>query len=92
MVKQSTALNLEALVEVAPAKRRSRVSNPIDSVIGVIDKQALLDALDAMQPLSMAHAENVGAWSSAIASYLQQHPATSLVEAQQNLKMLLVAL
>ncbi|MBD2035327.1 hypothetical protein H6F76_09860 [Leptolyngbya sp. FACHB-321] len=59
---------------------------------GVIDKQALLDALDAMQPLSRAHAENVGAWSSAIADYLQQHPSTLLVEAQQSLKMPLVEL
>jgi hypothetical protein len=57
------------------------VSHPIDSVAGVIDKQALLDALDAMQPLSMAHAENLSAWSGAIADYLQQYPAVSLVEA-----------
>jgi hypothetical protein len=92
LVKQSTALNLEALVEAAPAERRSRVSHPLDSVAGVIDKQALLDALDAMQPLSMTHAENVGDWSSAIATYLQQHPAVSLVEAQYSLKMPLVEL
>ncbi|SRR5579883_573271 len=92
LVKQSTALNLDALVEAAPAERRSRVSNPIDSVAGVIDKQRLLDALDAMQPLSVAHTENVGDWSRAIATYLQQHPSVSLVEAQHNLKMPLVEL
>jgi len=92
LVKQSTSLNLEALVEAAPAERRSRVTNPIDSVAGVIDKQTLLDALDAIQPLSAAHAENVGDWSKEIATYLQQHPATSLVEAQCNLKMPLVEL
>jgi len=91
-VKQSTALNLEALVEAAPAERRSRVTNPIDSVAGVIDKQALLDALDSMQPLTVTHAENVGDWSRAIANYLQQHPAISLVEAQHSLKMPLVEL
>lgn len=92
LVKQSTALNLEALVETAPAERRSRVSNPIDSVAGVIDKQRLLDALDSIQPLSVAHAENVGDWSRAIVSYLQQYPAVSLVEAQRSLKMPLVEL
>ena len=92
LVKQSTALNLDALVEAAPPERRSRVSHPIDSVAGVIDKQALLDALDSMQPLSMAHAENVGDWSSAIANYLQQHPAVSLMEAQHSLEMPLVEL
>ena len=92
LVKQSTALNLDALVETAPPERRSRVSHPIDSVAGVIDKQALLDALDSMQPLSMAHAENVGDWSSAIATYLQQHSAVSLMEAQHSLEMPLVEL
>jgi hypothetical protein len=92
LVKQSTALNLDALVEAAPPERRSRVSHPIDSVAGVIDKQALLDALDSMQPLSMAHAENVGDWSSAIATYLQQHSAVSLMEAQHSLEMPLVEL
>ena len=92
LVKQSTALNLEVLVEAAPAERRSRVTNPIDSVAGVIDKQTLLDVLDEMQPLSVVHAENVGDWSRAIANYLQQHPAISLVEAQHSLKMPLVEL
>lgn len=92
LVKQSTSLNLEALVEAAPAEQRSRVSHPIDSVAGVIDKQTLLDALEAMQPLSIVHAENVGDWSKAITSYLQQHAAVSLVEAQQTLKMPLVEL
>jgi hypothetical protein len=92
LVKQSTALNLDALVETAPPERRSRVSHPIDSVAGVIDKQALLDALDSMQALSMAHAENVGDWSSTIATYLQQHPAVSLMEAQHSLEMPLVEL
>lgn len=92
LVKQSTALNLDALVESAPAERRSRINNPIDSVAGVIDKQTLLNALDSMQPLSVAHAENVGDWSRAIASYLQQHPAVSLVEAQHSLNMPLVEL
>ncbi|XHX78524.1 MAG: hypothetical protein RBJ76_00870 [Stenomitos frigidus ULC029] len=92
LVKQSTSLNLEALVEAAPAERRSRVTHPIDSVAGVIDKQTLLDALDSIQPLAVVHAENVGDWSSAIANYLQQHPAISLVEAQHSLKMPLVEL
>lgn len=92
LVKQSTSLNLDALVEAAPAERRSRISHPIDSVAGVIDKQRLLDALDAIQPLSAAHTENVSDWSKAIASYLQQHPAISLVEAQRRLKMPLVEL
>jgi thymidine phosphorylase len=92
LVKQSTSLNLDALVEEAPAERRSRISHPIDSVAGVIDKQALLDALDAMQPLPMAHVENVGDWSKAIANYLQQHPVTSLVDAQHSLKMPLIEL
>ena len=92
LVKQSISLNLDALVEAAPAERRSRVTHPIDSVAGVIDKQTLLDALEAIQPLAVVHAENVGDWSSAIASYLQQQPAVSLLEAQQTLKMPLVEL
>jgi hypothetical protein len=92
LVKQSTAFNLEALVEAAPAERRSRVRNPIDSVAGLIDKQTLLDALEAIQPLAVVHAEKVGDWSSAVASYLQHHAAVSLVEAQQTLKMPLVEL
>ncbi|MBD2075402.1 hypothetical protein H6F86_16160 [Phormidium sp. FACHB-592] len=92
LVKQSTSLNLEALVEAAPAERRSRVTNPIDSVAGVLDQQTLIDVLEAMQPLSVAHAENVGDWSVAIVSYLQQHPSISLVEVQQTLKMPLVEL
>jgi hypothetical protein len=92
LVKQSTALNLDALVEAAPPERRSRVTHPIDSVAGVIDKQTLLDALDAIQPLAVVHAENVGDWSAAIANYLQHHPAISLVEAQHSLKMPLVEL
>lgn len=91
-VKQSTALNLDTLVEAAPPERRSRITNPIDSVAGVIDKQTLLNALDSMQPLSVAYAENVGDWSSTIANYLQQHPVTSLVDAQHSLKMPLIEL
>lgn len=90
LVKQSTSLNLDVLVEAAPTERRSRLRNPIDSVAGVIDKQTLLDTLEAMQPLSAAHTEKVEDWSSAIASYLQQQPAALLVDAQRSLKLSLV--
>jgi hypothetical protein len=97
---QSQSLDLDHLFEpiapnLYPENRKSREG----SVVGGLDKQTLLEALDLQmeaglseteafnQVLSVAHAEEIGTWTAQISSYLTEHPLTSLEELSESLRL-----
>lgn len=78
LVQQTMYLNLEGLVRSKPKSPRRRP--PSGSIVGTVDKQTLLDALDAIEQqeatqqsaLSVAHDEDVSAWIGAITQWINQ--------------------
>jgi hypothetical protein len=108
---QSLTLDVSDLFEEPepiqyPANRKKTSSQEEGSIIGEVDKNALLDWVDQMaaaQPLDelemteqirdLAHGENVEEWSKAIAHYLQHFGSTiCLPDLQQALGMPIVEL
>jgi hypothetical protein len=108
---QSLTLDVSDLFEEPepiqyPANRKKTSSQEEGSIIGEVDKNALLDWVDQMaaaQPLDelemteqirdLAHGENVEEWSKAIAQYLQRFGSNiRLPDLQQMLKMPMVEL
>lgn len=107
---QSLSLDVTALFDEPepvqyPANRKQKTSSQEEgSVVGDVDKEALLNWLDqtvAEPPLNetqmveqirdLAHGENVEAWSRAIAQYLTQVQSTiRLTELQRKLDMPMV--
>lgn len=89
LVQRSQSLNLDSLIQSAPAEHRQR---PSGSIVGVVDKSQLLAALtDLVDPVQVAHSENVGEWSEAIAQFMQETPGPiALSELQQSLGLSLV--
>jgi hypothetical protein len=108
---QSLTLDVSDLFEEPepiqyPANRKKTSSQEEGSIVGEVDKNALLDWVDQMtaaQPLDelemaeqirdLAHGENVEEWSKAIAQYLQCFGSNiRLPDLQQALKMPIVEL
>ena len=108
---QSLTLDVSELFEELepiqyPANRKKTSSQEEGSIVGEVDKNALLDWVDQMtaaQPLDelemaeqirdLAHGENVEEWSKAIDQYLQRFGSTiRLPDLQQALKMPIVEL
>jgi hypothetical protein len=108
---QSLTLDVSELFEEPepiqyPANRKKTSSQEEGSIVGEVDKNALLDWVDQMtaaQPLDelemaeqirdLAHGENVEEWSRAIDQYLQRFGSTiRLPDLQQALKMPIVEL
>jgi hypothetical protein len=106
---QSLSLDVTDLFEVPdpvqyPANRKGKSVQATGSVVGEVDKTALLNWVDqretepsldetqmAEQLRKLAHGENVEAWSQAIAHYLNQTQSPiHLLELQQALKMPMV--
>ncbi|MBV8885396.1 MAG: hypothetical protein JO235_15575 [Chroococcidiopsidaceae cyanobacterium CP_BM_RX_35] len=105
LVRQSLHVNLDDLIQVPEYKYvrsgESSQSAAGDSIVGHVDKDALLKALEHQQSecevddeaakaraLDVAHNEDVSAWVNAIAHWMQQHSRSrtvSLVELQQEL-------
>ncbi|MBD2101007.1 hypothetical protein [Leptolyngbya sp. FACHB-261] len=98
LVRQTMAFDLAKLLEPPiPEQRRKRVGavETGESITGVVDKAVLLEALDeiapteASDPLAVAHAEDVAAWSQAVLGWLDRlatNKAVSLLELQQGLE------
>jgi len=109
---QSLSLDMTDLFEEPaliqyPANRKKKSSTQTDgSVVGEVDKDALLNWVDQMaaeksldeaemaaQIWDLAHEENVEEWSRAIARYLQRFGSKILLtDLQQALEMLIVEL
>lgn len=108
---QSLTLDVSELFEEPepiqyPANRKKTSSQEEGSIVGEVDKNALLDWVDQMtaaQPLDelqmaeqirdLAHGENVEEWSKAIAQYLQRFGSQILLpDLQQALEMPIVEL
>ncbi|MBW4582037.1 MAG: hypothetical protein KME42_20935 [Tildeniella nuda ZEHNDER 1965/U140] len=106
---QSLTLDVSDLFEEPepiqyPANRKKTSSQEEGSIVGEVDKNALLDWVDQMtaaQPLDelemaeqiqdLAHGENVEEWSKAIANYLDQTKSPiRFLELQQMLKLSIV--
>ena len=96
-------LDLEALIELPMPERRTRRTNSGSglSVAGTVDKAALLEVLEQMSadsasttvdPLQVAHSEDISAWQRAIALWMQQSGSktVSLMQLQQALDMPLI--
>ncbi|MBD2105167.1 hypothetical protein [Leptolyngbya sp. FACHB-261] len=101
LVRQTMAFDLAELLEppVPEQRRRGARVETGESIAGVVDKAVLLEALDEMapteasDPLAVAHAEDVVAWSQAVLGWLERlatSRAVSLLELQQGLEMPLV--
>lgn len=83
-------------------RRRQKFPNDGRSVVGVVDKAALLKAVEQEPELSdeaardkalaVAHNEDISAWQRAIAHQMQQHSeqAVSLMQLQQALEIPLI--
>lgn len=108
---QSLSLDVTDLFEEPeplqyPANRKKKTLSQEGSVVGEVDKEALLNWVDQMeqeQPLNelqmaeqireLAHGESVEEWVRAIAQYLQHlHSNIRLPDLQQALKMSIVEL
>ncbi len=111
-VRQTMQVDLEQFIEPPvslprrPPQRSPQEEAEEQSVVGVIDQMALLQALDeqmSQEPglteaevfnraMAVAHEEDVSAWVEAIAQWMQADatPAVSLLELQRSLKMPLV--
>ncbi|MGA7932027.1 MAG: hypothetical protein WCA35_00455 [Kovacikia sp.] len=107
---QSLTLDVSELFEEAepiqyPANRKKTSSQEEGSIVGEVDKNALLDWVDQMtaaQPLDelemaeqirdLAHGENVEEWSRAIAQYLHFRSNIRLPDLQQALGIPMVEL
>lgn len=111
-VRQTMQVDLEQFIEPPvslprkPPQRSPHEEAEEQSVVGVIDQMALLQALDAQmsqepglteaevfnRAMAVAHEEDVSAWVEAIAQWMQADatPAISLLELQRSLKMPLV--
>lgn len=108
LLRQSMSLDLEELMaEPEPVTRQWRSLNLTsgESVAGVIEKEVLLEAFNTeielveaqaeaqARALTIAHAEDVSAWSAAIARWLREHSSgqrVTLMELHQGLGMTLV--
>lgn len=85
MLRQTMTLDLDALLEPPPLYPRSSHSNS-QSVAGIVDKVAMLDALDEMvakrsdeeDPTQVAYVEDISAWSRAIAEHFSSRQVQSL--------------
>jgi hypothetical protein len=89
LVQQSQSLNLDNLIQPAPPERRQR---PSGSIVGAVEKSQLLAALTSLvDSVQVAHSENVGEWSEAIARFMEntQGPI-ALSELQQSLGLSLI--
>jgi hypothetical protein len=101
-IRQTMTLNLDEILEQPnPQHRASRpaISEPIESVMGQVDKAALLKMVDELdvqsakeQALAVAHDEDVSAWSRAIAQWMRQQnmDVFQLMQIQHELDMPLV--
>ncbi|MDV2997736.1 MAG: hypothetical protein N4J56_007441 [Chroococcidiopsis sp. SAG 2025] len=94
LLRQTMTLDLDALLEPPPLYPRSSHSNS-QSVAGVVDKAAVLNALDEMaadhldeDPGLVAHAEDISVWPRAIAEYFNSRQVQNLpmVELVQNVQ------
>lgn len=112
-VRQSMAVDFEQFIESLaglprkPPERQSLADEP-DSVVGVLDQVALLQALDEQmrqqpglteleafnQAIGLAHAEDASAWNTAIAQWLREHQIVTvpLVQLQRAMGMPLIQL
>jgi hypothetical protein len=95
---QSQSLDLDHLFEAIepnlyPENRKPREG----SIVGELDKQSLLEALDVQmetglseaeafnQALSVAHSEDISTWAEQIESYLLKHSSTSIDDLSRSL-------
>ncbi|PSB43922.1 hypothetical protein C7B80_22345 [Cyanosarcina cf. burmensis CCALA 770] len=94
LLRQTMTLDLDALLLPPPLYPRSSHSNS-QSVAGVVDKAAVLNALDEMaadrldeDPRLVAHAEDISVWARAIAEYFSSRQVQNLpmVELVQNVQ------
>ncbi len=100
-------LDLSELMEPSVPKQRQRqpLASSVDFVAGPVDKPALLEAFDSeielveaqaqaqSRAMAVAHDEDVSAWASAIARWMEQRDnaeAISLVQLQQELRIPMV--
>jgi HD-GYP domain-containing protein (c-di-GMP phosphodiesterase class II) len=105
LVRQTMSLDLTALLEAPePEHRTRRTPSEPGSVVGTVDKAALLQVIEEIEahsseavrcadPLSVAHSENVAQWTTAIARWMEprcDREAVSLIQLQQALGMPLV--
>jgi len=107
LVRQTMSLDLSELMEVPVAEQRQRqpLAPYADSVVGPVDKAALLEAFDSeikaveaeaqQQPgaLSAAHEEDVSGWAATITKWLklrQNFELVSLMQLQQGVGMSLI--
>jgi len=105
LVRQTMTLDLTALLEAPePEHRTRRTPSEPGSVVGTVDKAALLQVIEEIEaqsgeavrcadPLSVAHSEDISQWTTAIARRMEQKcdgEAVSLIQLQQALGMPLV--
>ena len=99
MVQQTMFLDVSDLCR-QPKSRTSRqgfTGNPVESVVGEVSKDAVLEFVDELESgeavaLEVSHVEDVGTWVSAIREYLEgAKGAVSFVELVKGLEMPAVA-
>jgi len=108
LLRQSLSLDLDELIaepEPITRQRKPSLTDSVESVAGVVDKNTLLEAFNTeielveaqagaeSEVVSVAHSEDVTAWAGAIARWLQERSSTgpvSLLELEQGLGMPLV--
>lgn len=102
LVQKTTHIDISALIAdpLPRGQKRSQKRQPHDSIVGEVDKVALLQVVDAIadeaiekeRALQVAHDENVSCWVETIAQWMNAQPmqAMSLLELQRSLPMPLV--
>jgi len=110
LLRQSMSLDLEELMadpEPITRQRKPSLTDSVESVAGMVDKDTLLEAFNTeielmeaqagaeSEVVSVAHSEDVTAWAGAIARWLQQHSSAEpvpLMELQKGVGLPLVEL
>ncbi len=105
LVRQTMTLDLSVLIESPePEHRTRRTPSEPGSVVGTVDKAALLQVIEEIEahsaetetvadPLVVAHSENIAQWTTAISRWMEPKcdgEAVSLIQLQQALGMFLV--
>ncbi len=100
VLRQSMALHLDELLKEPPRRGPESLGEPIESIVGIVDKERLLEVVEEIHSdevakehaLQIAHEENLSAWLSRIGAWRSEHAGqdVALLELVRSLNMPLI--
>ncbi|NJL21601.1 MAG: hypothetical protein HC895_13555 [Leptolyngbyaceae cyanobacterium SM1_3_5] len=93
-IRQSMSVDLDALVEQPQAKRQRKVSSPTNSIVAIVETEAILQMVNAIEShhqqmiQDLAGEEDPARWARAIADWMADHKPNQQVELGELLREL----